>query len=111
MYIRMNTNTPSRTKQLHIRITAEEADAIKEHARSAGFSLSDFIRTCGLHGKVSPVPSINLEQWAHLAATTSNLNQLTRLCNHGAIPCELLPTITETATVLKEVRCSLIAKN
>lgn len=97
-----------RTRQFHVRLTDDERAAMQARAAVAGYDLSRFVRECGLHGKVSPVPAICREQWAYLAATTSNLNQLTRLCHKGKIPHNLDATILETARLLQEVRSLLI---
>jgi hypothetical protein len=96
-----------RTRQFHVRLNDDERAAMQARAAAAGYDLSRFIRECGLHGKVSPVPAICREQWAYLAATTSNLNQLTRLCHAGKIPHNLDATIFETAKLLQEVRSLL----
>ena len=80
-------------------------------AKDAGYKLSGFVRECGLRGKVRPVPSINREQWSVLAATTANLNQLTKLCHQGRMPPILDATIMETARLLKDIRSRLIREN
>ena len=81
-----------------------------ERAREAGCRLSGFIRECGISGKVSPVPSINREQWAQLAGTTANLNQLVRPCHKGTVPQTLDVTLLETSRLLHEVRSRLIGE-
>ena len=97
-----------RNKFLHVRLSSEEHAVIADRARVAGIRISDFIRGCGVHGKVSPVPSINVQQWAQLAATTSNLNQLTRLANQGRVPADIADVVQSTAQILREIRTSLI---
>ena len=106
----MNTNT-TRTRQFHIRLNEQEHALMHQRAREAGFPLSHFVRDCGLHGRVCPVPAINLEQWSYLAGTTSNLNQLVHLCHKGTVPQHLDATILETARLLHEVRTRLLGKN
>jgi len=100
-----------KTKQLHIRVTLDEEQRMRCRARAAGYKLSVFIRTCALEGKVSPVPSINIEQWVKLAATTSNLNQLTRLANSGQLPSELIGCLATNAELLRQIRASLIGES
>ena len=100
-----------RNKFLHVRLSDEEHGVIAARARGAGLRVSDFIRSCGVHGKVSPVPSINVQQWAQLAATTSNLNQLTRLAHQGRVPADIADTVQTTAQLLREIRTSLIGEN
>jgi len=106
----MNTNA-NRTRQFHIRLNEEERTRMQERAKEAGCGLSEFVRECGLNGKVCPVPSVNREQWSHLAGTTANLNQLVRLCHKGQLPPTLDVTLLETARLLQEVRCRLIQGN
>lgn len=109
----MDTHTTPlhRTRQFHIRLSDAELQQMHERAAAAGCNLSRFVRECGLTGKVSPVPSINRQQWSYLAATTANLNQLTRLCHCGAVPSNLDATILETARQLQEVRSQLLGGN
>ena len=104
--------TPAnRIRQFHIRLSESELHQMHERAAAAGCTLSHFVRECGLTGKVSPVPSINRQQWSYLAATTANLNQLTRLCHCGTIPTNLDATLMETARQLQEVRSQLLGGN
>jgi len=100
-----------RNKFLHVRLSDEEHGIIADRARGAGLRVSDFIRSCGVHGKVSPVPSINVQQWAQLAATTSNLNQLTRLAHQGRVPADIANAVLTTAQLLREIRTSLMGEN
>lgn len=81
-----------------------------ERAKSAGCRVSDFVRHCGLRGKVQPVPAINREQWSYLAATTANLNQLVKLCHKGIISPSLDATLMETFRLLQEVRARLLGE-
>lgn len=101
----------TRTRQFHIRLNEQEHTQMHQRAKDAGFRLSRFIRDCGLNGRVCPVPSINQEQWSFLAGTTSNLNQLVRLCHKGTVPPHLDATILETARLLHEVRSRLKGGN
>ena len=100
----------NRIRQFHIRLSEEERSQMQQKAKEAGCRTSDFIRKCGLEGKVCPVPSVNVKQWVELAATTANLNQLTRLANEGRISPAIEPVLLDTAKVLREVRSSLIGE-
>ena len=98
-----------RNTRIYVRVTPEEKRSIQERAKTHDYSASDFVRECGLWGKVQPVLSINLQQWAKLAGLVSNLNQLTRHTNAGVIEPELAPTIRETREMVDAIRQDLIA--
>jgi uncharacterized protein (DUF1778 family) len=107
----MGIKGKQRNKFLHVRLSSEEHAVIADRARDAGVRVSDFIRSCGVQGKVCPVPSVNVQQWAQLAATTSNLNQLTRLANQGRVPPDIADAVQTAAHLLREIRTSLIGEN
>ena len=97
-----------RTTRIYVRCSPEEKQAIRERARTHDYSASDFVRECGLRGKVQPVLSINLQQWARLAGLMANLNQLTRHANAGSIQTDMAPVIQETREMVSAIRRDLI---
>ena len=101
------TRVPRPTR-IDLRVTHEEKRAIHERAKASGYSASDFLREAGQHGRVQPVPSINLQQWARLAGLVSNLNQLVRHCNTGIVSPELLPTVESVQEQVDIIRKDLI---
>ncbi len=46
-----NSDSRKRTLALAVRVTPEEADAIREKARDAGATVSEFLRACALGRK------------------------------------------------------------
>lgn len=99
-----------RNTRIDVRTTPEEKETIQQRAKAVDYSAAQFMRECGLLGKVQPVLSINLHQWTRLAGGLSNLNQAIRLCNKKAIPEDLLPTLLEVKALLLAIRQDLITK-
>ena len=66
--------TDTKTARIQLRCTPQEAEAIKEKARSAGLTVSDFLRAAAFNTKIrAPVPDDirrNISRWSQ------NLNQL-----------------------------------
>lgn len=99
-----------RDLRIFIRVTSEERDAIVRRAAQHGYKFSGFIREAAVLGRVQPVLSINLQQWAKLTGLATNLNQLTRHCNSGVLPADALQTIEAVRQQVEKIRDDLITK-
>jgi hypothetical protein len=99
-----------RTTRIDVRVTPEEKRCIDGRARAHGYPTTKFLREGGLLGRVQPVLSIHLQQWARLAGLMANLNQLTRLANAGTIRPDLAAAILETRDMVAAIRQDLITK-
>ena len=75
-----------------IRCTSQEGHLIRQNAKSAGLSLSEYIRNVALQGQVhegassqkvgndnAPSPDLQEDLFYHLHRIGNNLNQLTKL--------------------------------
>jgi hypothetical protein len=100
----------TRATRIHFRLTPEEKQIMADRAKAVGYTLSEFVRECGVTGKVEPVLSINLAQWGKLGGLVANLNQLTRHVNTGTLPPELGPTLTATLDEVVAVRRDITTK-
>ena len=99
-----------RTARIYARFSPEEKAIVEQKAKAAGFTSSKFMRELGLHGRVQPVLSINLQQWSRLGGLGSNLNQLVRHCNQGVVPPDLKTVLEEIRDQVNAVRRDLITK-
>jgi hypothetical protein len=99
-----------RTARIDVRCTVDEKHSIDARARAHGYPTTKFLREFGLLGRVQPVLSIHLQQWARLAGLMANLNQLTRHANAGSIQPDLAPAILETREMVRAIRLDLITK-
>jgi len=71
-----------RTKQVNIRLTDEEYEALRENAERGGLTVSEYVRKRALGRPVKAVPCrFDSEAVLHLSRIGSNLNQLARLSN------------------------------
>lgn len=95
-------------KDIHIRVTEDEAEQIKKRAAEAKMSVSQFIISATLDKEVIIKEDFKpfLKQ---LSAIGNNLNQVTTLAHQGKIKClELDSTKRELAMILKEITGSKI---
>ena len=72
-------------KRVNIYLTAQERERIESGARSAGITVSNFIRLAALGQKVETVPTLNAQAYGQLGKLASNLNQLARSANEGRV--------------------------
>jgi hypothetical protein len=99
-----------RNIRVFVRLTQEEKDAILKRAQEHAYTMSSFIREGAVLGKVQPVLSINLQQWARLAGLMANVNQLTRHCNAGHIPADVVPVLEDVRKQVNAIREDLATK-
>ena len=93
------------TSFLGVKLTPDELEAAKASARSAGLSVSDYVRARILDKPVvakSKVPQVNVKVYAELARSASNLNQLAHHLNEGRIMG--LPRKTHAKVLKEELR-------
>ena len=100
----------TRTTRIDVRVSPEEKREIQQRAAAIGYAAAEFMRECGLLGKVQPILSINLQQWGRLAGALSNLNQAIRHCNAKRLPEDLMPLLLEIKGSVMEIRQDLITK-
>lgn len=75
-----------KAKLINFRTTQEDYEHIKRRAEGAGLTVTAFITTMALDGKIIVVPGCR-EAAYELSKIGGNLNQLTRLCHEGRITC------------------------
>ncbi|GAB4485565.1 MAG: hypothetical protein OHK006_11900 [Thermodesulfovibrionales bacterium] len=71
-----------RTTAIKFRVSADELAAIRERADSTGETVSEFVRTLALRGRVVPREAIN-ELIREVNKVGVNLNQLARRANEA----------------------------
>ena len=74
-----------RTKQVNIRVSAEEYAALMAEAEKAGMQVAAFVRDAALRKRIKAAPpAINADAWITLGKTLNNLNQIARHLNAAA---------------------------
>jgi hypothetical protein len=86
-----------------IRISTEDLDTIKQKAKQARMSQSDYVTRCCLGRQVVVVDGLK-EMLKELRSLGNNLNQLTVLANMGRITTVNLDGVVQT---LAEIRDSI----
>lgn len=81
--------------------TLDEVSALDR--RRGRMSRAAYLRAAALHRPPPTVPEVNREQWAELARTAANLNQIAHRLNAG----DALP-LAEVRAALEAFRRSLI---
>jgi wyosine [tRNA(Phe)-imidazoG37] synthetase (radical SAM superfamily) len=72
----------TRSKQINIRVNADEYAQLLAEAEKAGVSVSTFVRESSLRKKLKARPSlIDSEAWIELARVGNNLNQIAKHLN------------------------------
>ena len=100
-------NSPESSKKdrvLKCRVTQAEDLTIRELARLAGMTVSEFMITSAIHGRPSEITRIDPALDRHLAAVGNNLNQIARACNSraaGGEHIDLLNVLMELQTITK----------
>ena len=97
---------PKREKIISSRFTLDEYQTIQERIKTAGVTLSRFIRLAILNGKVvqriTPEDAGILRQ---LSGMANNLNQLTRKANAGGFSKAALELIGLKTRIIELINC------
>ena len=73
-----------KTEIITARITLADKKAIRQRAKTAGMTVTDYLTTCALGKKIVRVGGLD-DLLSELKAQGRNLNQLTTLANMGRI--------------------------
>ena len=73
-----------KTEIITARITLADKKAIRQRAKAAGMTVTDYLTTCALGKKIVRVGGLD-DLLSELKAQGRNLNQLTTLANMGRI--------------------------
>jgi hypothetical protein len=93
----------AKSRILNFRVTEQDHQRIHRRAEKAGLSLSGYLLTMALDGKLIITPG--LAEAAHeLRKIGNNINQLTRLCHEGKITC---PDLQGVKQAMEEIWRSL----
>jgi hypothetical protein len=94
---------------LDLYLNADERRQIELKARTAGLSLSSFIRRAALGQKVEAPPGEgSVRRWHELARTTANLNQIAHAINAGRATGIDPIVISELAELVRLLRLELL---
>ncbi|MDD5365362.1 MAG: plasmid mobilization relaxosome protein MobC [Gallionellaceae bacterium] len=80
------------------RVSATEAEAIKELAQACGLTVAEYLRRSALRQELRPVskvPPVNLKTAVELGRLGSNLNQLAKAANSGKFGPNFGPRLAE----------------
>ena len=87
----------------------QEVEQIRANAEAARLPMSTFLRRVALRQQITVPPSAdNMERWRDLAPLASNLNQIARACNVGAVPEGIYPVVSELAEQVRLLRMELL---
>ena len=78
------TREKIKTKDIHIRISEDELQILKNKADSVKLSLTDYLTYCGIGKQIFVVEGLDELNRQH-RALGNNINQLARLANSGQI--------------------------
>ena len=78
------TREKIKTKDIHIRISEDELQILKNKADSVKLSLTDYLTYCGIGKQIFVVEGLEELNRQH-RALGNNINQLARLANSGQI--------------------------
>lgn len=78
------TREKIKTKDIHIRISDDELQMLKNKADSVKLSLTDYLTYCGIGKQIFVVEGLEELNRQH-RALGNNINQLARLANSGQI--------------------------
>ena len=73
-----------KTEIITARMTPADKKAIRQRAKAAGMTVTDYLTTCALGKKIIRVDGLD-EALSELKAQGRNLNQLTALANMGRL--------------------------
>lgn len=95
-----------------LRLSPRELNSIRDRAKEADLSVSEFIRQSALSSSVRAAPSISIRQWSDLAPLSSNLNQIARRLNAGEqdrLTSSDRETIAALDDLLRQIRLRLLS--
>ena len=100
-----------KTEIITARITLADKKAIRQRAKTAGMTVTDYLTTCALGKKIVRVGGLD-DLLSELKAQGRNLNQLTTLANMGRITVlrgddlvqEYTRLCNSLSTLIREVR-------
>lgn len=111
----------SADKRLHtvsVRLNGAELARLDSLRGAVQMQRGEYLRAAALHRLPPTIPAVNREQWAELARTAANLNQIARHLNEGlrgdgerigkAMGLQLSAELANCLRVLMLVRCDLI---
>ncbi|MCR5529442.1 MAG: MobC family plasmid mobilization relaxosome protein [Saccharofermentans sp.] len=78
------TREKIKTKDIHIRISEDELQMLKNKADSVKLSLTDYLTYCGIGKQIFVVEGLEELNRQH-RALGNNINQLARLANSGQV--------------------------
>lgn len=78
------TREKIKTKDIHIRISDDELQMLKNKADSVKLSLTDYLTYCGIGKQIFVVEGLEELNRQH-RALGNNINQLARLANSGQV--------------------------
>jgi len=107
-----------RTRCVSVRLHVGELAWLDEQRAAVQMQRGEYLRSAAM-GKLPPtIPAVNREQWAELARTAANLNQIARHLNEGlrgdgerigkAFGLQLSAGLANCLRLLMMVRCDLI---
>ena len=78
------TKEKNKTKNLHIRLSENDFELIREKALSSYLTVTDYVTKCCLEKQIFVIEGIDevIRQQKYVG---NNLNQLTRIANSGAV--------------------------
>ena len=99
-----------RTSTIGVRVSEDEYAALRTKAVQMGMTPAQWLRQAALTRRLPspPVPAINREHYAELARLAANLNQLSRLANHGQSVTVDQSFLQALATEVSQLRLALI---
>ncbi|MDC9908884.1 hypothetical protein PSX32_21110 [Shigella flexneri] len=110
--------TDKRRHTVSVRLNDAELARLDSQRDAVQMQRGEYLRAAALHRLPPTIPAMNREQWAELARTAANLNQIARHLNEGlrgdgerigkALGLQLSAELANCLRVLMLVRCDLI---
>lgn len=99
-----------RSLSLSVRLSENEAKALKLKADLMGLTPTQYMREAALSRRLPlpPVPAINREEYAALARLAANLNQLTKMANEGRSVVIAVDLLKKLIDETKSLRLALL---
>lgn len=98
-----------RKEIMNFRVSKEEKELIRRKALSTFLLPSDYIRKCAVDKKIVIINGLD-EFQVELRRIGNNINQLTKLCNDGAITCLELNNVKKELNKLWQSVSSCLQK-
>lgn len=99
----------NKPKIINFRVTEADYLSIHEKASKLNLSLSAYLLTMAIDGKITHIDGLQ-DVTRALRAIGNNINQLTRLCHEGKIQCLQLDTLTKETRAVWQLLNSQIPK-